>query len=204
MTSEQQLSASESAVQLPAELQFVLELDALKDLERHNPLSTGERRERVAEHSWHLAMAAILLQEFAADDVDVARAALLAVVHDVVEHFVGDTFAFGTDTTDQDSREQTAMKQLRASSDSKAIQLLVDYWEEYEYQTTATARFVKGLDALLPIAHNYSNPEQSSWIKHGVSADKVRHRLDTHGEVGKLRGVGEEMIQSAHKQGFLT
>src|SRR5688500_600384 len=97
MTQKQLLEAEQDAVTFPEELRFVMDLDALKEVERKNPLSVGERRERVAEHSWHLATAAILLHDFADENVDIAHASMLAVVHDIVELFVGDTFAFGED-----------------------------------------------------------------------------------------------------------
>ncbi|GLH99811.1 HD domain-containing protein [Phytohabitans aurantiacus] len=197
-------STQSSAVELPEELRFVLDLDALKDLERQNPLTVGSRRERVAEHSWHVAIAALLLQDFADEDIDLGHAVLLAVVHDVVERFVGDTFAFGDGKAGQHEREHTAMKRLRESTDAKAIQRLVDCWQEYEAQETATARFVKGLDALLPIAQNFSNPEQSSWVAHRVAAEKVRTRLRSHGAAGRLREIAEQMISSAQARGYLT
>jgi putative hydrolase of HD superfamily len=204
MTDTPSSTAHQTAVDIPVELRFLLELDALKDVERQNPLSSGTRRERVAEHSWHLAIAAILLRDSVDSNVDLGHAALLAVVHDVVESLVGDTFAFGDDTDGQYDREHAAMNSLRDKYDSKAIRRLIDIWEEYEQQESAEAKFVKGLDALLPIAQNYQNLEHSSWRRHGVTADRVYARLNNHGDVGKLRAVGEEMIASAKNQGFLA
>lgn len=204
MTSTAYDADRKPTVDLPEELRFVLELEALKDLERQNPLATGERRERVAEHSWHLAVAAVLLADYAEEDVDLGRAALLAVVHDVVERFVGDTFAFGDNTTDQHQREHDAMRQLACTTSARGIQRLVECWREYEEQSTSTARFVKGIDAVLPIVQNYSNPEHSSWKTHGVAADKVRARLRSHGNPGALSGMAEEMISDAQDRGYLA
>ncbi len=79
--------AEEAPAELPEEMRFLLEVEDLKEIERQNPLAKGDRRERVAEHSWHVAVAAILLQDFSdeSEAVDLGRAALLAVAHDVVE-----------------------------------------------------------------------------------------------------------------------
>jgi len=192
----------QKSVSIPPLLGFLLELEELKRIERQNPLSSGERRETVAEHSWHLALATILLQDEVDVPFDTGYAVQLAVLHDVVEAFVGDTFAFG-DTSGQHKREHDAMQELRARTDLKSIHRLVDLWEQYERQESVEARFVKGLDALLPIAQNYHNPEHSSWLRHGVSAEKVFARLNNHGEMGTLRAVGEEMITSAKEQGVL-
>jgi putative hydrolase of HD superfamily len=191
-------------VKLTEELEFVRDLDALRDVERQNPLADNQRRERVAEHSWHLAAAAILLLDYVETDIDLGRAVLLAVVHDVVEMYVGDTFAFG-DTSDQFSREHQAMDRLVEASGSPGVRRLVEFWREYEDQRSDEAKFVKGLDALLPIMQNYSNPDHSSWRQHGVPADKVLARLNSHGNMGKtLRDFGEEMINDAKDRGYLA
>ena len=162
---------------LPEEVKLLLQFEVLKELKRQNPLAMAERKERVGEHSWHLALSVLLLAEFASEPIDIARAALLAIVHDTVEAFVGDTFAFGPDVSGQWSREHQAMKGLKESFDSKAIHRLVDLWQEYEDQETSEARFVKGMDAFLPIVLNYMNVEHSSWSQHGVHSDQVRKRL---------------------------
>ncbi len=116
---------------------------------------------------------------------------------------MGDTFAFGDEVIDQHEREHAAMRKLRESTRSPGVHRLIDFWEEYEAQATPTARFVKGLDAILPIAQNYSNPEQSSWRAHGVSAENVHKRLRSHGETGRLRKYAEQMIDSAKHRGDL-
>jgi putative hydrolase of HD superfamily len=194
------------SVKLTTELDFLLDLDELKNVERQNPLASSPRRERVAEHSWSLAMAAILLRDEASEAVDLGRAVTLAVVHDVVERLVGDTFAFGHETQGQFHREHEAMARLENDNDdSPGILRMIEYWREYEDQKTPEARFVKGLDALLPIAQNYLNLEHSSWRKHHVEADKVLARLNNHGDVGEtLRPMGEGMIADAKALGYLT
>lgn len=203
MTSATHDAERKPGVELPEEVRFALEVEPLKDLERQNPLATGERRERVAEHSWHLAVAAVLLADYAEEEIDLGRATLLAVVHDLVERFVGDTFAFGDGTADQHQREHAAMLELERSTGAKGVHRLVGLWREYEEQATPTARFVKGLDAILPIVQNYCNPDNSSWKMHGVDGDKVRARLRSHGSPGALSGMAEEMISDAVARGYL-
>jgi putative hydrolase of HD superfamily len=204
MTKPSRVAVPELSDDHPEELKLLLDLEALKDLERRNPLSTGKRRECVGEHSWYLALAVLLLRPLADEEIDVCRAVTLAVIHDVVENFAGDTFAFG-DTTGQHEREHAAMAALHERSRSDAVAELVELWHEYERQDTPEARFVKGLDAFLPIMQNFRNPNHSSWRMYGVAAEQVRERLRTHGDPGKLlRDIAEEMIGHAHARGVLT
>jgi putative hydrolase of HD superfamily len=192
-------------VKLTEEGDFLLELEGLMDLERQNPLAGSPRRERVAEHSWFVAVAALLFSDDAGRTIDLGRAVTLAVAHDVVEKFVGDTFAFSDATTGQVEREHAAMAELRRRTGSPGINRIIDAWQEYEDQKSPEARFVKGLDALLPILQNYNNLKHSSWSRHHVEADKVVARLNNHGDVGEIwRALAERMIKDAEARGVLT
>lgn len=189
---------------MPEEAKLLLQLDALKDLARQNPLVNGDRKERVGEHSWNVALAVALLSRYSAEPIDVGKATLLATIHDVVEAFVGDTFAFGPDVVSKVEREHGAMDKLEASTESPAIREMVALWREYERQDTPEARFVKGMDVFLPIMHNYTNAENSSWREHGVQADQVRHRLDKARQaITTLAAVNDQMIDDAQARGFL-
>jgi putative hydrolase of HD superfamily len=189
---------------LPEEVRLLLKLEEIKDIERHNPLAYNSRKERVGEHSWYVAVAVPLLAPYSTTPIDVPRACLLAVVHDVVEAFVGDTFAFGPEVIDQHDREHAAMKRLRAESTSESIKHLVNLWDEYEAQDTPEARFVKGLDAFLPILLNFLNIKSSSWANEGVRADQVQKRLDRVREtIGTLALLNDRMIRQAAEDGDL-
>ena len=191
---------------LPEELAVLLGFEPLKDLERQNPLRDGDRRERVAEHSWPLALAALLLADYSPEPIDVAKAALLAVLHDAAEAFVGDTFAYDPAAiVGKKEREAQAMQDLRGRHpNSASVNRLVDLWEEYEAQDTPEARFVKGMDALCPIVLNFSNAEHSSWVEHSVRADDVRARLKrVRDTLSGLAAVCDQMIDQAEADGHL-
>ena len=96
-----------SEQRLQQQLNFLVEIDQLKQVERQTAITGGSRRENTAEHSWHLAMYALVLQEWSNVDVNIAHVLALCLVHDIVEIDAGDTFAY--DTTgyaDKDAREQ--------------------------------------------------------------------------------------------------
>lgn len=189
---------------MPEEARLVFMMESLKEEVRQNPLATSNRKERVAEHSWHVALAVVLLADFSPEPIDIAKAVLLATIHDTVEAVVGDTFAFGDQVSTQVNREQEGMRQLRRNYPSKATQRLVDLWEEYEAQETAEARFVKGVDAFLPIVMNFENSQNSSWVEHGVRADQVRKRLNrVRSSLGLLADINDKMINEAESRGDL-
>src|SRR6266498_2995034 len=158
-------------------LDLVLFLDRLKEVRRENPIASASRRERTAEHSWHLAVSVYLLRQLAEQEIDVEHAVLLAVLHDIPEVFVGDTFVYGDQEESRRRREDTAMRRflgakLAASHDMYSL------WHEYEHGTSTEARFVKAMDVVLPVILNHSNPRDSSWLRHNVTVAQVLKRID--------------------------
>jgi putative hydrolase of HD superfamily len=86
---------------LVARLRFVLEADSLKTILRRNSITDGSRRENTAEHSWHLALMALVLAPYSGEPVDIAHVVELLLVHDIVEIDAGDTFLYDTDAAAQ-------------------------------------------------------------------------------------------------------
>jgi putative hydrolase of HD superfamily len=198
-------SREEIIAGLPTEVNLLTRIEVLKNLKRQNPLADGDRREYVAEHSWHIALGVILLADYCPYDIDIAHTVLLATVHDVVEAFVGDTFAFGSEVQGQQEREEGAILAIKERFPADATERLAQYWREYEDQQTPEAKFVKGVDAFLPILLNFLNPENSSWRQHGVEAAKVQKRLRRVDQsLGELAGLNEEMILRAVAEGILS
>ena len=190
---------------LDEEQDLALLVDQLKDIERQNPLSTGDRHERVAEHSWHVAMGVMMFHRESPEPVEVGRAVQMAMLHDLAELYVGDAFAYGDEIADHHKRERLAMEKLRAGTQSPAVREIVDLWDEYEAQTTPEARLVKAMDVYMPICLNYANLDESSWKAHTVAADQVRHRLTKVRPVlGRLADQCDAWIHDAHRRGYLT
>ena len=191
-------------IDFPPEVELLLKLENLKEVARQNPLGISPRRELVAEHSWHIALGVVLLAEYSPVPISIDRAVSLAMIHDIVEVYAGDTFAFGDRVAGQKDREASALERIRQTSSAGGVQLVADLWQEYEDQLTPEARFVKGVDALLPILLNYTNISHSSWKEHGVPAQKVRARLGRAAEsLGVLAALGYQMIDSGVLQGVL-
>ena len=161
---------------LARRLAFLLEADRLKQVERRSLVVGGERRENSAEHSWHLALFALVLAEHAAEPVDVARVVAMLLIHDLVEIDAGDTFAYDeAANVDRVERERAAADRLFALLPEGQDADLRALWEEFEARATPDARFAAALDRLQPILLNHAT-EGRVWRTHGVTAERIRAR----------------------------
>jgi putative hydrolase of HD superfamily len=162
---------------LERQVTFLLEADQLKSILRRTPLVDNSRQENSAEHSWHLALAALVLQEYAPAGTDVMHAARLVIVHDLVEIDAGDTFAYDA------AHHETKAERERAAADRIFGLLPTDqeaqfraWWDEFEALQTPASRFANSLDRLQPLLLNMFSGG-GSWTSHRVSRSQVLHRM---------------------------
>ncbi|MVF21264.1 HD domain-containing protein [Methylocaldum sp. BRCS4] len=160
---------------LKRQIGFIVELDKLKTIVRQSWLADGSRRENSAEHSWHVALMALVLAEHAnADmDLDLARVVKLLLLHDVVEIDAGDVLIYDVaGNVSKPERERQATERIYGMlPDDQAAELRA-LWEEFEMGETTEARFAASLDRLMPLLHNFLT-EGRAWRHHGVTADQV-------------------------------
>jgi len=160
---------------LAARLRFVLEADSLKSVLRRNSITDGSRRENSGEHSWHLALMALVLAPYSAAPLDVARVVEILLVHDLVEIDAGDTFVY-----DDSARARKAELETRAADRLFALipgdtgLRLRARWDEFEASTTPEARFAHSVDRLAPLLCNHAN-RGDVWAEYGVTAERARH-----------------------------
>jgi putative hydrolase of HD superfamily len=162
---------------LERQIQFVLAIDQLKQVLRQTLLTDGSRRENSAEHSWHLAMMALVLAEYAPLGTNLLRAIQMVLLHDLVEIHAGDTFCFDAGgQLDKTERETAAANQLYSQlPDPQGVELLA-IWEEFEAGATATAQFAIALDRLQPLLHNWQT-EGGTWKQHDIERERVLKRM---------------------------
>jgi putative hydrolase of HD superfamily len=190
---------------LERQLRFIVEIDKLKSVFRQTLLMHGKRYENDAEHSWHIAVMALLLSEYASGQkLDIARVMKMALVHDLVEIDAGDTFCYdekGAQT--KLAREQSAADRIFGILPADQASEIRALWDEFEARQTPEARFAAALDRLQPLLHNY-NTQGASWQKHGVTSDKVLAR-NKHIEEGApvLWEYAENLIRDAVEKGYL-
>jgi putative hydrolases of HD superfamily len=161
------------AERLERQIQFIVEIDKLKTVIRRTYLMDGQRRENTAEHSWHIAVMAMLLAEYANQPVDVPRVVKMALIHDIVEIDAGDTFIYDAKgATDKVERERAAADRLFALLPADQEAEFRALWDEFEERQTPESRFAASLDRFIPQLHNY-NTKGGSWKEHGIPYDQV-------------------------------
>jgi len=194
-----------ASARLKRQLAFIVEIDKLKSVFRQTLLTDGSRYENDAEHSWHIAVMAILLSEYAADKVDAHRVVKMLLVHDMVEVYAGDTFCYDEKAAlDKDEREQKGAERLFALLPPDQAGEFTALWDEFEKRGTPEARFAAALDRLQPLLHNY-HTHGAAWQKHGVTSDKVLVRNRHIGEGAPALWVyAEGLIREAVNKGYLA
>jgi 5'-deoxynucleotidase YfbR-like HD superfamily hydrolase len=189
---------------LVARLRFVLEADALKGVLRRNSITDGSRRENTGEHSWHLALMALVLAPYSREPVDIGRVIELLLLHDIVEIDAGDTFVYDTEAREQkEALEQRAADRLFAMVPGDDGSRLRERWDEFEASETAEARFAHSLDRLAPLLLNHANRGEL-WADYGITADRViaynAHIADGSED---LWTAARTLIDDATAQGWL-
>lgn len=163
-------------------MQFILEVDKLKNIGRQTYLSDGKRKENDAEHSWHLALMAALLAEHANEKVDVLRVMTMVLIHDVVEIDAGDTYAYDeVGKTTQKERETRAADRIFALLPEDQAKEMRALWDEFEARETIEARFARALDNLQPITLNDAT-EGKAWVERGIKKSQVMKRQSCNAE----------------------
>lgn len=190
---------------LQQQLAFIMEIDKLKTILRQTLIGDASRRENSAEHSWSLAVMAILLSEHAtAKEIDLMRVVKMLLIHDVVEIDAGDTFAYDDKGyEDKEERERAAFERIFGLLPEDQRAECRSLWEEFEARDTPEAKYATSLDRLHPMLLNYST-EGHAWRKHGISADRVlgRNAVIEAGS-GALWDYAKDMVEQAVKKGYL-
>lgn len=150
---------------------FILQLDALKSVDRRTYISGGERVENSAEHSWHLAMACWAFVELLEDDYDIEKILKLALIHDLGEIGAGDTFLYSANRSNAHLKERESIKTL-SSHPGNPISNIPELWEEQELGLSKEAKLLKIIDRLLPFLHNITSKGRA-WRDSDIRKNQV-------------------------------
>jgi len=187
------------------QIEFIIEIDKLKNIYRRTYLLNSERTENDAEHSWHIALMAMVLAEYSNDKkINLLQVIKMLLIHDIVEIDAGDTFIYDEKgNMDKEQREQNAAERLFNILPEDQAKELKKLWEEFEKRETPEAKYAAVLDRLQPLLHNYYT-QGKAWKEHGIHIDQVlkrnKHILEGSGD---LWNYAEALIRDAAEKGYL-
>lgn len=175
------MSAKPGDTRLEAQFAFLNEADRLKSVLRATTLCDGSRRENSGEHSWHLALYALVLADQAAPGVDISRVIKMLLVHDLVEIDVGDV---PIHSADGKAHSSTSVQQAESRAADRIFGLLPadlrddlrSIWDEFEAALTPDAIFAKSLDRVQPVMANLQSGG-GTWIEYNVTAEQLESRV---------------------------
>ncbi len=189
---------------LKKQMAFALEIDKVKNIFRQTHLSMNGRNENDAEHSWHMAVMAYLLREYANEEVDIAKVMLMCLVHDIVEIDAGDTYAYDTEgLKTQKVREDAAKERIFSILPKEQKEEFIALFDEFEAYETPESKFAHAMDNLQPLMLNNSN-NGGDWRAHQVTAEQVYQRQGkTKLGSQKLFELTDSIIQENIRKGNL-
>lgn len=167
---------------LDQQFNFIREVDKEKMIGRQSYISDGVRKENDAEHAWHLALMAILLQEYANEPIDVLKVVTMVLMHDIVEIDAGDTYAYDEEgKKTQKEREEKAAKRIYGLLPPEQAEKYYALWQEFEERKTPEAKFARTMDNLQPMMLNDAT-DGKAWVEHGVRLEQILKRNERTGE----------------------
>ena len=185
------------------QIAFLMEIDKVKNIFRQTYLADGKRKENDAEHSWHLAIAAFLLKEYVAEDVDVMKVMIMVLIHDLVEIDAGDTYAYDAEgAKTKRAREVAAAYRIFGMLPEDQGGDFRELWDEFEAYESDDAKFAHLLDNFQPLLLNHES-NGKSWTEHHVKKSQIYKRNEkieeTSPEVWEwMKQIVEEHIALGH------
>ena len=191
---------------LKQQMDFILEVDKLKQIQRQTYTTTKNRHENSSEHSWHIALMALILQEHSKHPtIDLFKAVKMLLIHDIVEIDAGDTFLYDKQAQKNKHKNETkAAKRIFNLLPKDQAQKLQNLWNEFEENKTPTAKYANALDRLQPIINNY-HTNGKAWQQNNVKKHQIE-ASNTDIEKGSptLWEYATELIKKAITEGKLA
>lgn len=181
---------------LQKQMEFIVEVDKVKKIMRQTYLSDASRKEDDAEHSWHLALMAVLLKEYSNEEVDLTKVIPMVLIHDLVEIDAGDTYAYsGESAAVTEARERKAAERVFGILPEDQGKVFRDLWEEFEAYETPEAKFAHVLDNCQPMLLNDAS-NGFSWTEHQVRKSQIYKRNEHTAEGSrKIWNYMQSLIQ---------
>lgn len=186
------------------QINFIQEIDKVKYIQRKTKLFNSDRNENDAEHSWHLALMAIVLLEHSNQAVDLLKVVKMVLIHDIVEIDAGDTFIYDTEKNHSNTdAERLAANRIFGLLPREQAEELIAIWEEFEAGETSESKFARAMDRLEPLLQNTSN-EGGTWKEFGVDHAKVHAKKQVIQQGSDtIWAFAEQLIDASVERGIL-
>ena len=153
-------------------LEFIVEIEKLKDVHRKTRPVGLERYENSAEHSWHVCLAALALKEFTNEEIDIQKVIMMLLIHDLGEIDAGDTIIYESETLENKEKEAEGVKRILKMLSKDQGDEYLSLWYEFEEGRSAESIFARAVDRIPPLLHNLRG-NGHSWRENNVSKEKV-------------------------------
>lgn len=189
---------------LKQQISFIKEIDKVKYIERRTKLFNSDRRENDAEHSWHLAMMALVLSDYSDAEIDLLKVIKMVLIHDIVEIDAGDTFLYDQNKNHDNTEEELkSAERIFGILPEKQAAEFIEIWKEFEMGDSPEAKFARSLDKLEPLLQNTSN-NGGTWQEFGVKYQSVYDKKKAIKNGSKtLWHFAENLIDESVEKGIL-
>ncbi|KXO12675.1 putative hydrolase [Moritella sp. JT01] len=184
-------------------LNFIVEIEKLKGVLRKTKPVGLDRYENSAEHSWHVCISALMLKDYADDEINIDRVIKMLLLHDLGEIDAGDTIVYAAETAENKAKEASGINRLLNILPPEQAKEYIELWHEFELGITADSVYAKAIDRVPPLLHNIHG-EGHSWKTHNISKEQV---FSVNSRIGKgskqLWTSLEQKLERAVNQGLL-
>ncbi|CED59678.1 Putative uncharacterized protein [Moritella viscosa] len=184
-------------------LNFIVEIEKLKDVLRKTRPVGLDRYENSAEHSWHVCISALMLKDYADDEINIDRVIKMLLLHDLGEIDAGDTIVYAAETVENKAKEASGINRLLNILPPEQAKDYIELWHEFELGVTADSVYAKAIDRIPPLLHNIHG-EGHSWKTHNISKEQVFSVNSRIGKGSKQVWTSlEQKLEKAVSQGLL-
>jgi len=189
---------------LVKQLNFIKEIDKVKYIQRKTKLFNSDRNENDAEHSWHLALMAIVLMEHSNEALDLLKVLKMVLIHDIVEIDAGDTFIYDNQKNHSNTEEERmAANRIFGLLPTEQAEEMIAIWEEFEAGVTSESKFARSMDRLEPLLQNTSN-NGGTWKEFDVNFEKVYQKKSLIKEgSATIWDFAEQQLNESVEKGIL-
>ncbi len=188
------------------QMEFLIEISKMKSIYRQSVYYEDNKikRENDAEHSWHMCMYAVVLEEYAPKGTDISKCIKMMLIHDLVEIYAGDTYLYDEKgNADKAERERNAADKLYAMLGEQGDELKA-LWYEFEENESLEAQFANTLDRLQPLLLNYLT-EGCKWKENGVHISQVieKGKWETRKVDERIKRFVMDLLEDSVRKGYL-